>query len=161
MNRFLEVLRKSLHISFQATLNETAYQIPAGFPVLAAVAVDLLVNGKTTVELEIENSLRLFCSQIQLTNQRSHILILRLLCDLLDYMGRQGIVEEYYTVFRMGVDFVTDPIGAFVMLRRQGALLRFLGRFFPKRFFLQFFQNRPEVAVVQIECTPVDSSNFA
>ena len=62
MNRFLEVLRKSLNISFQATLNETADQIPVGFPVLAAVTIDFLVDGEAPVELEIENGFCLFNS---------------------------------------------------------------------------------------------------
>ena len=61
----------------------------------------------------------------------------------------------------MGVDLITDSIRAFVMLRCQAALIGFIGRFFPQRFFLQFFQYRPEVAVVQIEGATVDSGDFA
>lgn len=76
MNRFLEVLRKSLAITFQSALDKPTDQIPACFPVLAAVAVDFLIDGKAAVELEIENGLRLFSSQIKLPNQSSHILIL-------------------------------------------------------------------------------------
>ena len=59
MNRFLEVLRKSLDIPLQSTLDKTADQIPAGFPVFAAIAIDFLVDGKATIELKIENGFRL------------------------------------------------------------------------------------------------------
>ena len=62
MNRFLEVLRKSLYIAFQSALDKTVDQIPAGLPVLAAVAVNFLVDGKASVELEIENGFGLFHS---------------------------------------------------------------------------------------------------
>ena len=62
MNRFLEVLRKSLFVPLQSALDKTADQITAGLPVLAAVAVDLLVDGETAVELKTENGLRLFSS---------------------------------------------------------------------------------------------------
>ena len=60
MNKFLEVLRKSFLVSFQSALDETADQIPAGFPVLAAVSVDFLIDGKAAIELEIENGFCLF-----------------------------------------------------------------------------------------------------
>ena len=76
MNRILEVLRKSLAIAFQSALDKTTNQIPACLPVLAAVEVDFLVDGKATVELKIENGFRLLCGQIKLPNQSSHILIL-------------------------------------------------------------------------------------
>ena len=76
MNRFLEVLRKSLDIPLQYTLNKTADQIPAGFLILAAVAVDLLVDSKASVELEVENGFCLFRCQIQLLHQSGHIFIL-------------------------------------------------------------------------------------
>ena len=59
MNRFLELLRKSLYIAFQSALYKTADQIPAGLPVLAAVTVDLLVDGKASVEMKVENGYRL------------------------------------------------------------------------------------------------------
>ena len=59
MNRFLEVLRKSLDIPLQSTLDKTADQIPAGFPVFAAIAIDFLVDGKASVELKVENGFRL------------------------------------------------------------------------------------------------------
>ena len=60
----------------------------------------------------------------------------------------------------MGVDLIADPIGTLVMLRSQAALIGFVGRFFPQRFFLQFFQHRPKVTVVQIEGPPVDPGDF-
>ena len=76
MNRFLEVLRKSLFVPLQTALDEAADQIPAGFPVFTAVAADFLVDCKASIELEIENGFCLFSSQIKLPNQSSHILIL-------------------------------------------------------------------------------------
>ena len=60
MNRFSEVLIKSLHVSFQSALDKAADQIPAGLPVLAAVAVDFLIDSKAAVELKIEDGFCLF-----------------------------------------------------------------------------------------------------
>ena len=60
MNRFLEVLRKSLFVPLQAALDEAADQIPAGLPVFTAVTIDFFVDGKAPVELKIENGFRLF-----------------------------------------------------------------------------------------------------
>jgi hypothetical protein len=60
----------------------------------------------------------------------------------------------------MGVDLIANAIRTFVMLRVQAALIGFVGRLFPKRFFLQLFQNRPQITVVQIEGPPVDPGNM-
>ena len=62
MNRFGKVLIKLFEVPFQTALDKATNQITAGFPVLAAVTIDFLVDGKASVELKIENGFSLFSS---------------------------------------------------------------------------------------------------
>lgn len=90
MNRFVKVFRKRLfNVSLQAALNEAADQVSALFPVLASVAIDVFVDSKAAVELEIEDGFSLFRSQGKLFRQGSDVFVFTLLCDLFNHMGGQ------------------------------------------------------------------------
>ena len=97
MNRFAKVFRKRLfNVSLQTALNEAADQIAALFPVLASVAIDIFVDGKASVELEIEDGFRLFGGQGKLFRQGSDVFVFALLCDLFNHMGGYEIMREFH-----------------------------------------------------------------
>ena len=98
----------------QSALYELAQEVAGVLPSCTALGEHHLVDCEASVYLEVVDGLRIGFTEVVLVHECTEVVVLGECSDPVDDDRLERVVEHDATVLTVGVDLVTEPVGAVV-----------------------------------------------